>query len=89
MDEFADHVLDAIIDIGSENAGQQILAITHGWTLDVITRHIAGLPRSAMLLSHGSSATTDGHPLRLISPPKASMTRRIFSSRKAGFPAAR
>ncbi len=49
MDEFADRVLDAIIDIARDNAGTRILAITHGWTMDVITRHIAGLPRSAML----------------------------------------
>ncbi len=49
MDEFADRVLDAIAAIARPNAGKRILAITHGWTMDVITRHIAGLPRSAML----------------------------------------
>ncbi len=49
MDEFADRVLDAIAGIAKPNSGKRILAITHGWTMDVITRHIAGLPRSAML----------------------------------------
>lgn len=49
MDEFADRVLAAITDIARQNSGKRILAITHGWTMDVITRHIAGLPRSAML----------------------------------------
>ena len=49
MDEFADRVLDAIADIAKPHSGKRILAITHGWTMDVITRHIAGLPRSAML----------------------------------------
>ena len=48
MDEFADRVLDAIIEIAKRNCGKRILAITHGWTMDVITRHIAGLPRNAM-----------------------------------------
>jgi probable phosphoglycerate mutase len=49
MDEFADRVLGAIADIAKPNPGKRILAITHGWTMDVITRHIAGLPRSAIL----------------------------------------
>lgn len=49
MDEFADRVLDAITDIARQNSGKRILAITHGWTMDVITRHIAGLPRNTML----------------------------------------
>ena len=49
MDEFADRVLDAIADIAKPNSGKRILAITHGWSMDVITRHIAGLSRNAML----------------------------------------
>lgn len=49
MDEFADRVLDAIIDIGRRNAGRRTLLITHGWTMDVITRHIRNLARSEML----------------------------------------
>ncbi|MDP2133326.1 MAG: histidine phosphatase family protein, partial [Sulfuritalea sp.] len=38
MDEFADRVLDAIARIARPNAGKRVLAITHGWTIDVITR---------------------------------------------------
>lgn len=49
MDEFADRVIGAITRIARANPGQRVLAITHGWTMDVITRHIAGLPRSAIL----------------------------------------
>ena len=49
MDEFADRVLDAVVTIARPNAGKRILAITHGWVMDVITRHIANRPRSAML----------------------------------------
>lgn len=49
MDEFADRVLAAIVDIGHGNSGRRILAITHGWTMDVITRHIRNLPRSEIL----------------------------------------
>jgi probable phosphoglycerate mutase len=49
MDEFADRVLAAVVGIARPNAGRRILAITHGWVMDVITRHIAGLPRSAIL----------------------------------------
>ena len=49
MDEFADRVLSAIIDIGGRHRGQRVLVITHGWVMDVITRHIAGLPRSTIL----------------------------------------
>jgi len=49
MDDFADRVLDAIVSIAEPNAGKRILVITHGWVMDVITRHIANLPRSAVL----------------------------------------
>jgi probable phosphoglycerate mutase len=49
MDEFATRVLNAVVEIGAENAGECVLVITHGWVLDVIARHINGLPRSAIL----------------------------------------
>ena len=49
MDAFADRVLSAIVDIGERHRGQCVLVITHGWVMDVVTRHIAGLPRSAIL----------------------------------------
>lgn len=49
MDEFADRVLDALKALGARHAGERVLVITHGWTMDVITRHIHGLPRSAIL----------------------------------------
>lgn len=49
MDDFATRVLDAVMDIGAAEAGSQVLVITHGWVMDVITRHIRHLPRSAIL----------------------------------------
>ncbi len=49
MDEFADRILGALTDIGAANHGKRILIIAHGWVMDVITRHVNGLPRSAIL----------------------------------------
>jgi probable phosphoglycerate mutase len=49
MDEFATRVLAAIMDIAGRHAGHRVLAVTHGWVMDVITRHIGDLPRSAIL----------------------------------------
>lgn len=49
MDEFADRVLAALVDIGRESAGAIALIVTHGWVMDVVTRHVTGLPRSAIL----------------------------------------
>ena len=49
MDEFASRVLDAVRDIGAHNAGLRVLLITHGWVMDVLTRHVRGLPRATVL----------------------------------------
>jgi len=49
MDDFAGRILDAIMSIAEPNAGKRVLVITHGWVMDVITRHINNLPRSAIL----------------------------------------
>lgn len=49
MDDFAGRVLDAIMSIGERHSGDRVLVITHGWVMDVITRHINDLPRSAIL----------------------------------------
>jgi probable phosphoglycerate mutase len=49
MDEFADRIFDALHSIGRDYAGQRVLLITHGWVMDAITRHVAGLPRTAIL----------------------------------------
>lgn len=49
MDEFADRVLGALTAIGEKHAGDRVLVIAHGWVMDVVTRHIHGLPRSAIL----------------------------------------
>jgi probable phosphoglycerate mutase len=49
MEDFAGRVLDALMDIGRSHAGERVLVITHGWAMDVLTRHAAGLPRHAIL----------------------------------------
>lgn len=49
MDEFADRVLAAIADVGVKYPGERVLVITHGWVLDVLSRHIEQQPRSAVL----------------------------------------
>jgi probable phosphoglycerate mutase len=49
MDEFADRVLAAIADLAGECRGKRILAITHGWVMDVITREVRGFARTTIL----------------------------------------
>ncbi len=49
LDEFADRVLEAFADIGARHRGCRILVVTHGWVMDVVTRHINGLARHAVL----------------------------------------
>lgn len=49
MDTFASRVLESIVSIAARHSGQRILVITHGWVMDVITRHIRKLPRNAIL----------------------------------------
>lgn len=49
MDEFADRVLAAFSDIGRCHRADRVLVITHGWVMDVVTRHIDGLARNAIL----------------------------------------
>ena len=49
LDEFADRVLEAFNDIGARHRGGRILVVTHGWVMDVVTRHIHGLARHAVL----------------------------------------
>jgi probable phosphoglycerate mutase len=49
MDAFADRILAALMSIAGPNPGKRVLVITHGWVMDVITRHIHHQPRSAIL----------------------------------------
>lgn len=58
MDEFADRVLAALADIGAQHGGGGVLVITHGWVMDVIKRHVAHLPRNAILNSKPKNAET-------------------------------
>ena len=38
-----------MIDIGGGHPNQRVLVVTHGWVLDILNRHVAGLPRHAVL----------------------------------------
>ena len=49
MDEFADRLLGACADIGTQHPARRVLVITHGWVLDAVLRHIGGLGRTAVL----------------------------------------
>lgn len=49
MDEFADRIMDALMELAEGNRGGRLLIVTHGWVMDVVTRHVRGLPRSAIL----------------------------------------
>ena len=49
MEEFADRSLGALAEIGARHRGARVLVITHGWVMDVVTRHISGLARNVVL----------------------------------------
>jgi probable phosphoglycerate mutase len=49
MDHFATRVVEALENIAETHLGDRVLVITHGWVMDVITRHINNLPRSVLL----------------------------------------
>lgn len=49
MDEFADRIFAGLHEIAAANVGRRLLVITHGWVLDVITRHVRGVPRNTIL----------------------------------------
>ena len=49
MGEFADRMLRAVTEIAAHHHGARVLVITHGWVMDVVTRHISGLARHAVL----------------------------------------
>ncbi len=49
MDETADRILHAIHEIGLRHSGERVLVVTHGWVMDVVTRHANGLARNAVL----------------------------------------
>lgn len=49
LDDFADRILASLEDIAATHPGERILLITHGWVMDVITRHVHGVPRTTTL----------------------------------------
>ena len=49
MDEFAERVLGALVEIGPRHQGERVLVITHGWAMDIVTRHVGGLARDTVL----------------------------------------
>jgi probable phosphoglycerate mutase len=73
IDAFADRVMAALLTIGTCHPGERILAITHGWVMDVVTRHVRGLPRGQML----DMKRQNGESLWLIVTPEAVAAGRI------------
>ena len=49
MNAFADRVLAAVREIGARHGGQRVLVVVHGWVMDVVTRHVGGRARDAIL----------------------------------------
>jgi len=49
MDEFATRIGEAVMRIAAQCPGERVLVITHGWVMDVLTRHSSHLPRSTIL----------------------------------------
>ena len=49
LDEFVDRVLAALSDIGMRHVGERVLVVTHGWVMDVVTRHVHGQSRKTVL----------------------------------------
>jgi probable phosphoglycerate mutase len=49
MDEFATRIVEAVMRIAVQCPGERVLAITHGWVMDVLTRHASDLPRNTIL----------------------------------------
>ena len=49
MDEFATRIVEAVMRIAAQCPGERVLLITHGWVMDVLTRHASHLPRSTIL----------------------------------------
>ncbi|RKT43710.1 histidine phosphatase family protein [Thiocapsa rosea] len=48
-DQFADRIVAALHEIARRHPGERVLAMTHGWVMDVITRHVRQLPRTLVL----------------------------------------
>jgi probable phosphoglycerate mutase len=48
-DHFADRIIDALHEIAERHPGERVLVVTHGWVMDVITRHVGQLPRTLVL----------------------------------------
>jgi broad specificity phosphatase PhoE len=72
MDECATRVLDGVRDIARQRPGERILAVTHGWAMDAVTREVRGLPRSAMLHhkpKNGETLWLEATPLSIRPPP--------------------
>lgn len=74
LDDFADRVMGSIELIGQRHPGERVLVMTHGWVMDVMTRQVRGLPRTAVLdlkrkngeslwltVTAGSIALADAH----------------------------
>ena len=49
LDHFADRVLTGLTDIAEQHVDERCLLVTHGWVMDVITRHVLGVPRDQAL----------------------------------------
>ena len=49
LDDFAARVVVALLRVAGQCAGERVLVVTHGWVMDVVTRHVNYLPRGTIL----------------------------------------
>lgn len=78
MDEFADRVLGAFADIGAMHGADRVIVITHGWVMDVVTRHIDGLARDAILAmkrKNGESLWIEATATHIVAAPAGNPVR--------------
>jgi probable phosphoglycerate mutase len=48
-DQFADRIVASLHEIARRHPGERVLAMTHGWVMDVITRHVRRLRPTLVL----------------------------------------
>lgn len=49
LDDFVERIVASLEDIAANYPGERILLVTHGWVMDVITRHVHGVPPTTTL----------------------------------------
>lgn len=79
MAHFHARVLAALTEIGAAHAGKRVLIVTHGWVMDVVTRHVEAQPASAILpikRKNGEAIWLQAGPAGIVSLAAPALGRR-------------